>query len=120
MTEGLDTLHRKITGPLDLSPAQDGNLSDLEAVKAILAASGISPEASSSASGSLLNFAVLLRVRARRHCQTRSYRQFVLRMRMKGMYALMTNSKTASASVFLVLLHAPPAYVYHPLARANS
>jgi hypothetical protein len=113
MLEGLAPVHRQLKGPLDLSPAKDSRLSDVEAVKAILADQpGIHAE-DDGASSSLLHFAVLLRVRARRRCQARAYRQFVLRMRMKGMYALMTNSKAASAS-------AHPAARMHGLRRAPS
>lgn len=95
--EGLDRTQKKNSGSLDLSPAKDSSLSDIAAVKQVVSASSLSLDPDNPVTA-LVHFAVLLRVRAIRQCQSAAYRQYVLRMRMKGMYALFSSQKHSSAS----------------------
>lgn len=95
--EGLERSHKKNAGSLDLSPAKDSSLSDIAAVKAVVSASSLSLDPANPVTA-LVHFAVLVRVRAIRQCQSATFRQYVLRMRMKGMYALFSSQKNASAS----------------------
>lgn len=95
--EGLTKAHKKSAGTLDLSPAKDTSLSDIAAVQAAMVASSLSLEPANPVTAPV-HFAVLLRVRALRQCQSSAFRQHLLRMRMKGMYALFSSQKSSSAS----------------------
>ena len=110
MMEGLDRTRKRNAAALDLSPAKDPSLSDIAAVKAVVAASSLSLEAANPVTA-LVHFAVLLRVRALRQCQSAAFRQHVLRMRMKGMYALFSSQKNSSASALRPHPHPHPVVV---------
>lgn len=89
---------RKASVSCDLSPARDTSTSDREALLRIIKARGIDPTSVASADMNF-KFHVLLAVRSHRRCQDPAYRRFVLRMRMKAMYAFIASSKSSGLSM---------------------
>lgn len=81
----------------DMSPARDMSATDREATRRIVQARGVDP-ASTTASDMNLKFYVMIAVRSYRRCQETAYRHFVLRMRMKAMYAFIASSKSSGLS----------------------
>lgn len=88
---------RKSDVTCDMSPARDMSLTDREATRRIVQARGVDP-ASTSASDMNSKFHVMVAVRSHRRCQETAYRHFVLRMRMKAMYAFIASSKSSGLS----------------------
>lgn len=80
-----------------MSPARDASITDREATQRIVKARGVDPT-SATVADMHFKFHVYLAVRSHRRCQDPAYRRFVLRMRMKAMYAFIASSKSSGLS----------------------